>query len=177
MKKIIYLLIVIVSASFCVTSCKNEDEKAKDAEQQLAIEYLKSTLASPSSFKLIGVTVSGHEDSISYDTLYHVKKLTYSYALTDSMKIMEVLRPKHKEYQIIYDASNEFGAIIRDEDEIVICNGKPYEHQEFTSMFLENKKEIHKEAQVNKFMNPSSHVFEDDWSSILFLEADRLILP
>lgn len=174
MKKIIFPIMIVIVSS-CIVSCKSKN--AKDAEQQLAIEYLKSTLVSPSSFKLIDVTKYEYEDSISYDTLCHVKELTYSYALTDSMKILEVLRPKHKDYQIVYDASNEFGAIIRDEDEIVICNGKPYTPLEFTDMYIENKKEIHKEAQVNKFTNPSPFVLEDNWSSMFFLDADRMELP
>lgn len=106
-------------------------------EQKIATEYLKSTMKSPSSFKVISVEKENIPASISYDTTYHIKKICkHSYymvdsVLFDSIKIWRTEYPQHQKFFIKYDTANTYGGIMREAEEVCVVNGEPFLWKEF----------------------------------------------
>lgn len=170
MKKYLAIALCLVCAFF--SSCVGKEQKA-------AIEYLKNSMDSPSSFKVVKVDVSQHECKVEYDTLYHVKKVVYEESFgyrislesieVDSIKIFRVEYPAYTDYEIEYDAANLFGAIVRDFDDVYVCNGKTFFASEYYGVFRENKSFDHQETYKK--------IYEDTMFASLSLEngswADR----
>ncbi|MBR3647213.1 MAG: hypothetical protein IKN59_02360 [Paludibacteraceae bacterium] len=134
------LCIVCALASSCVNK-----------EQKIATEYLKDSMKSPSSFKVISVEKESIPARISYDTTYHIKNICkHSYkvdsVIFDSIKIWRSEYPKHLKFFIEYDAANSYGAIIRETEEVCVVNDKPFLWEEFITNVVDDKKLDHVEA-------------------------------
>lgn len=128
---------------------------AENSERQNAENYLKNSLLSPSSYKLVKVKSRHQETTVLYDTLYHIEKV---YAHTnygikdidsvsiDSIQIMKESYPACNVYHFEYDASNRYGAILRGNDDVWVCNGKCYFADEYIEKYMNNQVLDHKEA-------------------------------
>lgn len=143
-------------------------------EQKSAVEYLKNSMKSPSSFKVVSVEVEHKEARISYDTLYHVSKW-YGFnsygiratdsVLVDSIEIWRIEYPMYTDYFIEYDAANSYGAIIRDSESVYYVDEENiFLFKEFISKYADEKVFDHKEAYEKVFTNGvSKYIKEDSW--------------
>ena len=158
-----YLFIALSLFCAVFVSCTSKDQKA-------AVEYLKNTMKSPSSFKVIDVEVTEMEPSSSFDTLYHISEV-YDYTIysirrvdsvaVDSIKIMRIDYPVYTNYFIEYDAANSYGAIIRDHESVVVCNGEANLFWDFISEYTDKKVLDHVEA-YSQTIPISGVVIEDN---------------
>jgi hypothetical protein len=163
----LFFALSIMCAMFA--SCTSKEQKA-------ATEYLKGTMKSPSSFKVISIEEDQMEARSSYDTLYHVSKL-YEHSFyslhyvdsikVDSIKIMRTDYPAYTNVFIEYDAANSYGAIIRDSEFVVVYNGDACSLSDFIKNYgvesLDHY-EAHSTTLKNNWDNDS--IKEGDWISL-----------
>ena len=134
----------------------------------------KNSLKSPSSFKLINVNVSEKDASISYDTLYHIGKIRHNKydndVIVDSIKIMKIEYPKCLINDIEYDASNSYGAIIRETEQIyVITENEVYFPLEYFEEYKERKFFDHTENYHKSYSVWYNYLNEGDWVTLIDL--------
>lgn len=138
MKNYLAIALCLVCALF--VSCTNK-------EQKVAVEYLKNTMKSPSSFKVVNVKTYEKDASISYDTLYHIMevyKSKYDWLVdsvsVDSIKIYRIEYPRYTKYDIEYDAANSFGAVIRGNQEVYVVDvDHVYFFEEYIRKYMNEK--------------------------------------
>lgn len=145
------LVIALLLLSILLIACTSKEEKA-------AIEYLKDSMKSPSSFKVISVDKDDFDAQIDYDTLYHISQVYGTYwidsVLVDSIQIWRIEYPAHSTYFIEYDAANSFGAVLRNSDFIYVTKeGDTYFSKEFFSKYIDEKKYDHTESCSNIYKN------------------------
>lgn len=145
-------------------------------EQKAAVEYLKESMKSPSSFNVISVDAENKEVQISYDTLYHVKKCygdnfygirTIDSVLVDSIKVWRIEYPAHTEFFIEYDAANSFGAMIRDTEFVYYVDaGNIFFSKEYYGKYFDEKIFDHQESYnlvfssgVNRYIEENAWVY------------------
>ena len=167
-----YVFIALAFVCATLFSCSSKEQKA-------ATEYLKGTMKSPSSFKVVSIEEDQMEARSSYDTLYHVSKLyehsTYSLHYVDSVKIdsIKIMRTDYPAYTnvfIEYDAANSYGAIIRDSEFVVVYNGDACSLSDFIEKYgMESLDhyEAHSTTLENNFSN--DNIKKGDWISLLDL--------
>ena len=158
-----YLFAVLTFVCVIFASCTSKEEKA-------AIQYLKSTMKSPSSFKVINVSYTEMDARIEFDTLYHISKVQERnvYGMRnvdaveiDSIKIMRIEYPAYTDYSIEYDAANSFGAIIRDTESVVVCKGEASDYGDMISKYYDKKNFDHFETYKKTF-NTESLILTDN---------------
>lgn len=163
MNKYLAIALCLVCAMF--VSCTSKEQKAAEA-------YLKDSMKSPSTFKVISVEKFEHEPNTSFDTLYHVGKiyetLSYGYRLSldsiaiDSIQIWRIEYPAYIDYDIEYDAANSYGAILRDfKDVYVTPDGETYFPNEFFGKFLDEKKLDRIESYSRKYNRGLSYSLKE----------------
>lgn len=168
MKKIYFVLALCLGA--LVVSCSG------NKEQKQAEEYLQNILRSPSSFKVIKVEKSQVDASVSYDTIFHINRVyldkNYYYlrrvesVVIDSIQVFRTDFPAYTNYQIEYDAMNTYGAVLRDEDNVLVCDGKCYFYSEYYDAFSDQAVFDHQEPILLKIDNLSyadDDLQDDTW--------------
>lgn len=124
------LVLMVTALSIILISCGNKKEKG-------AIEFLKSNLKSPSSFKLISCETTSSETTFIYDTVYHITNIeaegydsTFEYyenvtSITyNAMRIYKREIFANTKYRITYEAENSFGASLKDVTDVYLLNDK-----------------------------------------------------
>lgn len=157
------LILVCALAASCGSNGKQEDQQKEDPKQKAAIELLKNSLKSPSSFELINIIDMESEAHASYDTLYHVKKVyeTSYYEINvvvDSIQVWRTDYPNCMYYLITYDAANSYGAILRDRESIYVTeDNMAYFSLDFISKYMENKVLDHTEKYDITYKNTMAY--------------------
>lgn len=96
--------------------------------QEMAIETVKSMCKSPSSFKLISAQETIMPASVKNDTTYYylgyskTKKEIRDGAKFDSTEVYKVSTIAYSVVDVVFDAQNAFGAMVRGNQDIRIDN-------------------------------------------------------
>ena len=171
-----YLVMALFLVCALLTSCgnngKQEGQQKEDFKQKAAIELLKRSLKSPSSFELINIIDMESEAHSTYDTLYHVKKIneTAYYDMNvviDSIQIWRTDYPDCMYYLITYDAANSYGAILRGNESIYVTeDNMAYFSVDFIYKYKENKVLDHTEKYDKTYKNVMAYgVKKGTWIS------------
>ena len=150
-----------------LTSCASK-------EQKIAVEYLKASMKSPSTFQVVSVEIENMDTRVSYDTIYHVSKWygfnSYGFRTTDSVLVdsIEVWRieyPAYTDFFIEYDAANSYGAIIRDSESVYYVDDENvFLFEEFISKYVDEKVFDRKESCKMVFRSDiDRNIKENTW--------------
>lgn len=166
------LILICALVASCGSKGKQEDQQKEDLKQKAAIEHLKNSLKSPSSFELINIIDMETEAHSSYDTLYHVKRLneTAYYEMNvviDSVQIWRTDYPNYVYYLITYDAANSYGAILRDSESVYVTeDNRAYFGIDFVSKYDEKKVLDHTEKYDKTYKDVRAYsVKKGEWVS------------
>lgn len=106
-----------------------------NANQKMAEDYIAAHLLCPSTMKVVSVTDSIIPSETYTDTTYHIQKVygeintnpnRYTeYAridsvVLDSFHVIQKITPQIIAYHIIFDSQNEYGAMVRDEADVMV---------------------------------------------------------
>ena len=164
-KNVMAMALCIVCA--LLASCTSQ-------EQNAAVEYLKNSMKSPSSFKVINVKVEKEEANEHYDTLYHVCKC-YGFdsygirstdsVLVDSIQVWRIKYPAYTNYSIEYDAANSYGAIMRETKSVYYVDEENiYFFEEFVRKYIDEKEFDHQDSYKKVYSSGvNDYIEENSW--------------
>ena len=198
MKKLFLLLAssMFICSAFSQSATVNQKSQQAANYRNAAIKCVRSTLKAPSTMKVVSVKQELRKAYIEGDTIeYHVASAFGNYfnaiggekyfthvdsIIVDSIKISEQQVPTYTLCTVKYDAQNSFGAMIRDEQDVIVYqDGTTMTLREFAMLLLDGQKKnsrvvkCEEDLHIKDLPALASGIKEGKWNDNMYIKKSN----